>query len=323
MAAIGLDVGHSAVKVAAGEKQIMFPTAAAPAVHLPLAEAAASAKADSVTARGKRYFVGQTAIVHAHDGALLDGLRDDWIETDEHAALLVAGYQRGLSALDADSPTLVLGLPSRLHGAQHERLGDVAALALQIPREQIVVLPQALGAYMSTILDPQGNPATDRAVTSELVGVIDIGYYTADFGLIRGGVWSLAGAKSLFGAHRIAQDLADWIAREHGVSLPLRDAEQALRKRGWTLYGKQIDLRDRVEAIANEYAENIAEHAMNVFGSSLPSMEAIVLAGGAAPLVFDALKARWPHVVMPENSRFAVAEGFRRYGLMLSALRGG
>ena len=44
MDVIGLDIGHSAVKISAGGQHIIFPTAATRAINLALADAAAVAE---------------------------------------------------------------------------------------------------------------------------------------------------------------------------------------------------------------------------------------------------------------------------------------
>lgn len=315
MEVIGLDIGHSAVKVSAGGKQMIFPTAATLAVELGMDEAAQQAKADLVNVDGHDFFVGDTALIHTN-GNLLDGLRDDWIETREHIALLVSGYQRGKAATGEDDIHLVVGLPSRLHLSQHVRLRELAAMHLQIEPARVSVLPQPLGAFMATVLGDDGAPIADRNPGDERWGVIDIGYYTADFGLIENGVWSAAGAKSHQGANQMAEMIRIGVLEKTGVNLPLRDADKVLRTRATKLYGKVIDLSELVDNVAQTYSNAIVEHAINVFGQRLPSLDGIIIAGGAAELIHRNLKREWKHAITTKASRFTVAEGMRRYGLM-------
>lgn len=317
MEVIGLDIGHSAVKLAAGGQHIIFPTAATPAVDLALADAAAAAKGDTVRINGRDFFVGQTALIHTN-GNLLDGLRDDWIETDEHLALLASGYQRGLGVTGDGDSMLVLGLPSRLHGRQHKRLAELAALHLKIDKERVRVVPQPLGAYMAAVLDESGEPVSGRDVASERWGIIDVGYYTADFGLIDNGIWSAAGARSAGGANVIATDLRDRIYAEHGLNLSLRDCDDILRTKVTRAYGKPLQLADLVESCCIAYSRGIAETAIQVFGDRLATLDGILIAGGAADLIYPHLRKDWPHAVTAAVPRFTVAEGMRRWGLLKS-----
>lgn len=315
MNVIGLDIGHSAVKVAAGGEHIIFPTAAAPAVNLAIN--ADEARADTAMVNGKSYFIGQTALIHTN-GALLEGLRDDWITTEEHLALMVAGWQRGLSAIADTDAILVLGLPSRLHLTQKKDLADLAVKHLGIDKNNIRVIPQALGAYMASVLDERGEPVEGRDVTHEKWGVIDVGYYTADYGIVQAGVWAAAGARSSGGANLIATDLRDRISGDHGVGLSLREADKVLQTRSAKLYGQVKKLDEMVDEACSNYAKGIMDHAIRVFGDQLPTLDGILLAGGAAEVIHPHLKKAWPHSRTAPTPRFTVAEGMRRYGLLTS-----
>lgn len=317
-AVIGKDIGHSTVKIAAGGKHELFPTAAIRAINISVAEAARAASGDTVDVGDHKYFIGQTAVTQSA-GKLLDGLRDDWIETPEHVALLKAGFYRGIAALEhTDNPMLVLGLPSRLHGSQQKRLAELAAMHLQIGPERVRVLPQPLGAFMALALDESGEPVATRNYVEERWGVIDVGYYTTDFGLIDGGVWSEAGSHSIAGASSVASALRDMIEAAHHVNLPLRQCDDILRARATTIYGRRVDLGAAVDELKGDFAQKVAEAAIQVFGDSLPTLDGILLAGGGAELISADLKSQWPHVLVPKNARFTVAEGLRRYGLLLS-----
>lgn len=315
MDVIGLDIGHSTVKVAAGSEHIIFPTAATRAVALHVEEASASAKNDLVRVGGQEYFVGRTALIHTN-GNLLDGLRDDWIETDEHQALMVSGFNRASKVLGTSDVLLVMGLPSRLHGAQKNRVVELAVMHLGLPKDQVVVIPQPLGAYMAAVLDKDGQVAENQAarIHDSRWGVIDIGYYTADFGLVDSGVWSAAGARSLGGANVIATELRDRIYASKGVGLSLREADEALRTKSTKHMGEVVDLEALVEECAEHYSRGIIEFAGRVFGERLPTLDGILIAGGAADLVHPHVSKVWKHAITAPAARFTVAEGMRRYG---------
>jgi plasmid segregation protein ParM len=314
---IGLDIGHSAVKIAAGNNRQMFPTAACPAANLAVDEAAKAAKADTVRLNGKDYFVGQTALIHTA-GRLLDGLSDDWIETPEHLALMIAGYHRAKASIDDENPLLVMGLPSRLHARQHQRLRELAVMHLHIPLDRVRVVPQPVGAFMGLALDEQGQPVANRSIDTERWGVIDVGYYTTDFGLLIGGIWSHAGARSIAGANTVADALRERIANEHKTTISLRAADEALRTGTLRLYGRTIDVSDHARDASSNFARQIIEGAVNTFGETLPSLDGILIAGGGADLVFPHLQKEFPHAVCAETPRFAIAEGLRRFGIFIN-----
>lgn len=314
---IGLDIGHSAVKVSAGGKHLIFPSAACPAVGLSVEESARAAAADTVRVKGQDYFVGNTALIHTN-GKLLEGLSDDWLETPEHLALMIAGYRLGRAEIEADDqPMVVLGLPSRLHKAQHQRLRELAVMNLSIPEDRVRVVPQPVGAYMGMALDSAGEPVGDRDISTEKWGVIDIGFYTTDYGLLYGGVWSDAGARSIAGANKVAEALRDRVNAANGTQISLRTADEVLRSRFLKLYGKSIDVSNDVKQVCESFARQIVEGAISTFGDSLATLDGILVAGGGADLVFPLLKKAFDHAECIDTPRFSVAEGLRRYGLLL------
>lgn len=322
MSVISLDIGHSAVKVAADEHQFLFPTAAAVATDLTVSEAQAAAKIDTVVLGDKTYFVGETAVTHTGDG-VLDGLSDDWIHTQEHLALMKSGYERALQATGDSSADVVLGLPSRLFGAQAKELAALASQWLQVPPNKIKVLPQALGAFMAMMLDADGVPLEGASPQSETWGVIDIGFYTADYGMIVNGVWSEAGAKSSEGASSIVGAIQTNIQQKHGVPLTLRQCDEVLRTKALKLFGKVENYADVVDQACANYARNVIEAAAKVFGSRLPTMDGILVAGGAAALVYPHIVKQWPHARISASPRYTVAEGMRRYVVMVKSVQAG
>ncbi len=317
MNSLAIDIGRSAIKIAVNSVSTIFPTAVCPAVDLTMSEAAEAAKQDTVEIDGRRYFIGKTAVVQSRTPAS-EGLRDDWIESDEHRALLKGAYQKARRESGVDEVMLILGLPSRLHGAQKARLAEIASITLGLPLEQIRVVPQPFGAYSALILDENANYASKRDPESESWGVIDVGYYTTDFALMHEGQWTAFAAESVGGTHKAAEYL-----REKVTHLDLHEAESTLLRKSVKHHGKTIDLVREVDEVAERLANEIIGSASQVLGSRLPRLDGILIAGGGSELVFSAIKKKWDHSHSIPNPRFAVAEGMRRYGVgLLRSIKG-
>lgn len=310
---IGLDIGHSAVKVAAAES-FLFPTAAIPAVDLSVAAADVAAKSDTVWVGSRRFFVGDTAVIQS-GGRVLNGLSDDWIDSDEHHALLLAGYQKAMRQMGASQASIALGLPSRLYAAQKERLRTRASTLLGIPQDAIAIVPQPMAAFYNSLLTADGVPSNQGADESKWF-IIDIGYYTTDFGCIDHGVWSAAGQESMAGTHVAAQHIRRLIADRYGLDLSTRDAEQVLRTKTIRDQGEVIGVTAIVEQATGAVAKAIIDGAIQVFGAgAIRGAAGIYVAGGGSALIFDAVKRTWRHAMCAANPRFAVAEGLRRCAL--------
>lgn len=318
MDVIALDIGRSAVKIAAGNSKILFPTAVCLAVdpdRLAVGDAAATAERDTVEIDGVRYFIGETAVKQSRDKTS-EGLRDDWIESSEHKALLKGAYQAAKRETGVDDGLLLLGLPSRLFSEQHKRLLEIAAMTLQMDKRHIRVVPQAYGAYMALMLDEDAAAAEGRDPDKEAWGVIDVGYYTTDFALMDGGSWTAFAANSVGGTHRAAQTLVE-VAGDVHMKLP--EAEKALISRSIKHNGKVVDLAKEVKVASERLASEIMSAAAQAFGDHLPRLDGILVAGGGAELVAAEIKKKWPHTETLAQSRFSVAEGMRRFGVGIAA----
>lgn len=310
---VGLDVGHSAVKIAVDNAHETILSAAAPAIELTTDSAKAAAKTSTVSLGKEKWLVGDPALVHTF-GRVADGLRDDWISTKEFAALLKAGYERAIHLMGDDAEMVVVGLPSGLFAKQYEKLLNLAAATLGVDKGNVRVVPQPYAAFYVHAMRQDGQPALED-VTADDWAIIDIGYYTTDFGYISKGQWSEAGAQSMHGVYSAAETMQRAITRDIGKELDVRKCDTAIRTKSVRIDGSVVDLTAQSEAAADTLAHFITERAERVFRDWLhDSAKGVLLVGGGAPLVFDAFKKQWKHTVMPDDPRFAVAEGMRRYG---------
>ncbi|HEU0198560.1 MAG TPA: ParM/StbA family protein [Nevskiaceae bacterium] len=317
--AMGLDIGHSAAKVAVDSGEVAIVAAATRAVTLSTHEAEAAAQKDTVSVNGESWLVGDSALVHTL-GRVSDGLRDDWISTPEYGALLKAGYDRGSHMQGVAVENVVVGLPSRLFVAQKEKLRTLVSSITQTPAAHVSVLPQPLAAFMVKAIgddaESHGKGAAakpDEAAMNESWVVVDVGYYTTDFGFIDRGIWSESAAQSASGVAAPAEAMRRYLV-SLGMNASARAASDALRIKSVKYDGEVRDLTKQSDAIAMEFATTVIDQAERVMGERIHSADGILVVGGGADLVFKHIRKRWKHAVVPKNPRFAVAEGMRRAG---------
>lgn len=326
MTPISLDIGHSAIKIAAGpKKNALFVAAATPRTDAATVGRASLAPHDAVTVNGQEWLVGDAAIIHA-GGRVPDGLADNWLETDQHHALLAGAFRRatGMAELTPSEALVILGLPSRLYDKQHKRLAELAQLHLNLRSDQVMVLPQAFGGYMADALDADGAPNVNESPAEGRFGVIDVGYYTTDFALMDRGQWSPVGAKSADGTYAMAAALQGVIERNHGASIPVRECDTIMSTRSGKLRGALIDFGKEVDATIDSYTGRLIDHIETVYADTLNVMDGLILVGGGANLVGSRLRSAYPNLLRAPrgiDSRFAVAEGLRRYGLFDLSMR--
>jgi plasmid segregation protein ParM len=331
---IGLDIGHSTVKVAyanqAGEPQnIIFPSAVSPAIEISDDSESRRAQEDTVTVGGNRMFIGETAEVQGRSNAQ-NNVSETWIDSMEYQALTAGAIKKLMQAGAGITPQtmIVVGLPTSLYKSQRDKLRELTQRIIGHTHE-VKVLPQSLGAFQSIMFDQDGQLAQGRSLTTESWGVIEVGYFSTDFMVMRGHggkarwIEDASGICSgvRFAAERLSRILSDEV-KVNGKSITVtpKEAESALTS-GYIRYFGKINVTDKVQRATSIITEEVMRAASRYLESEAATLDGIVLAGGGAPLVASAIKNLWPHVVTPENPRFTVAEGFRRFGVGIMRAR--
>lgn len=337
---IGLDIGRSAVKVVAtfgdanGHAQrveLSFPSSFAKAIRLTDPGAVARAEMDTVVVNGASYFTGETAITQGRDD-MISGLTDDWIFGDQHAALLLSGVKRlgAMGVPHLDVALIAIGLPARLHDSQHKAYA--ASVAEIAPKAEIKVIPQSMGPYYAMLFDEQGmeQPGCDEKSWA----IVEVGQYTTDFAMIERGAAAQRAFGSCDGMRIAAENLQKEVISRHSVSVTLVEATNMLIKAELKSFGERIDVTDDVKRAVEPLAEIIVNKAQQIFGTDLRTLDGIVLAGGGAALIRDAVASKWSKtasgksippsfIQVPPRARFSVAEGFCRFARAVDVDRNG
>lgn len=321
---VALDIGHSAVKAVVssdkGVGRVFFPSLVCQARLISDEVEANLAAQETVRVggdQGASYFFGETALIQG--GGKISGLSDNWISTREHAALLLGAMKKISTIADiGDRPTLVMGLPARLFGAQREELEQVVRTHLPNIGE-LVIVSQASAPLYTVTLDESGIPIPGRSRHASW-GVIEVGFYTTDFMLTKRGRRLEVGAEGCSGLRVAAEYMKTLLAERHRLSVSLIEAAEAHENRSIQVFG-QLQALDTEAAIATErVSSEIIDTANRLMEEHARSLDGILVAGGGAPIVFDKLKAQWPNAVMADDHRFAVAEGMLRRGLALNVM---
>lgn len=316
MPSIGIDVGRSGTKVvyqAAGQPpaRLLIPSAFAPATAISNEAAARAAALDTVEVGGRTYWVGDTALVQGRDD-MVGGLDDRWLDSPKHEALLRAALKRVSDAgVAVNGSTVVIGLPSR--GFAENRTKYRAAAMEIAPGATIKVVPQSMGAYYDMLLDDKGKE--QEGVAKQSVAVVEIGQYTTDLALVEHMLTVESSLESADGMRIAAENLIRLVQREHQITLDLAEATRTLVSCRIKNFGQDMDVTQLVQDAARPLADRIADRVQQVFGSTLRTVDRIVIAGGGAPLLKAPLLARLPNAAVAEDPRYCVARGFWRFGV--------
>ena len=317
-AAIGLDIGHSAVKVAVSDSKgkrhfLTIPTAVCQAIKISYEAEAERAAKETVKVGSIDYFIGDTALVQG--GAnVTSGLSEDWISTPEHTALMIGAYQKALPLANVKQPKLILGLPTHLYTRQKDKLRETAQLTLGV--DDVRVVPQPMGPYFEAMFDEKGVPVS--AIEEESWAVIEIGYFTTDFMLMINGQWVEKASGTCSGARVAAEHLQRILADSQKMTVDLVECDEVLRRKQIRNFTSYLDVSNEVNEAVAILSNEVLDTASRLMEPYARKINGVIVAGGGAEFMFDKIRERWPHARCPQSPRLSVAEGMRRFAAALN-----
>lgn len=319
MTCVGLDVGHSAVKLAwrgkdGSVKKVTIPSVAVPAMTISDKSASEKAAKETVDVNGDAYFIGETAI-HEAGSIKVTGLHDRWLEMPEFQALVQGAINIVMDDV-GKIDSVATGLPPSVFREQNLKMRNIVSVCTEA---EVRVYQEPSGVAFRFNLDEQGKANPDEI---ENLGVIAIGRYTTDSMAMLNGRW----VEDAAGSSRGMSGAANMVLRklkEEGYKVDYLDADDALWKGTIAYNGKTIDVSNAVKVAMKSLTSEVFDAVSTKFGDTGRKLEKILVAGGGADLMFDGLKTYWPQAEKIEDPRFAVAEGFRRFAEGIWTIRKG
>lgn len=318
MTVIGLDIGHSAVKVVGvadlRRKAMIFPSVISGAIRISDDGERRASEQDTVTINNVSYFTGDTARIQGGANVVM-GLADGWVSSPQHEVLLVSALERmRREGFELDkSGLLVVGLPSSLYDQQKEALRQVCAKHTEA---EVKVLRQPMGAYHATMFNEYGILNQGRSMKDDSFGLVDVGYYTTDFTLVVNGRQAERAAASIDGMRKVSEALQKELYSE-GYHVDLQECEEILRTRRLVNFGQVVDATPFVVRASKFMIDAILDNANRLLGADARRLNGVIVAGGGADFVVRDLQTQWPHAIKALDSRMAIADGYSRFGMAL------
>lgn len=311
---IGLDVGRSGVKIAFLDSAKNVSTKFFRSVIIPYRELTfdqnpKATEADTVEVNGNKYFVGETALAQGAKESI--GLNANWLEGDEHTALLIRS-QRYLKSYGVIPRFIVVGLPVNTF-KHHAKI--LAQQVKEVFGHETIVLPvpQPYGVYQDEVLNDMGEFKGAKSISGQYA-VIDIGHYSTDFLMMNENIWVEASSGSSDGMY-VAVDNLNKILQAKGINLSPFKLQEVLMTKKIRQYGEEVDFSNEVREALQATVQLILQSTKRYIGSDASQMDKIIVAGGGAEVVFPSVYHMWKNAVKPENPRFSVALGMRKFGL--------
>lgn len=310
---IAVDVGSGFTKVMSKTTTAQFPSLSGP----PLPEVFALNRDPNAYVRfgGKEFVVGERALSAVRPTDVVDSRTDRWHETDAFAALMYASFARVLPPGYAGRVALATGLPigfyreakehlvAKLVGEHRFTVGD-AAYKVVIRKNDLWVLPQALGLYLRHLESTKGSAEERR-------GYIDVGTYTTGwlqterFELLQ---YATSGAR--IGIGDIRQALSEYLVATYRMHPTRSTVDTALETGRLRVGGEWVELRDAIDGIAMACCEPLRVALRESWGAAKEC--SIYVGGGGGALVFPSIRTAFPHaqLLKSDSPHMAVVEGF-------------
>ena len=309
---VGLDVGYRAVKAVSGGKKVQFASAVSPyrsydvgigsaAEPLALEVPWPIAAGDEAVLYYKRH--------RRHEDR-------GWWRTDDYLALVYLAISE--MARGSADVHIVTGLPASFFFRDKEhlekRLSGVHTFRRVGRRSQTVKVQAKVTAQPVGTLLSMGVMPGDR----RRIGILDIGGKTTNL-LGTSGIRPRDGeiASLDLGGWDVVMAVRDWLIDQGADDPQPYDVERALREGSITFYGERVSVSQARDEAAAVVAEDIVARAHTLW--PMQSLDLVVLTGGGALLLGEAIKQRLNHrnIVVADDPVFANALGFYRLARLL------
>lgn len=329
MFTVSIDAGRSAVKAVLIDSinpsqrvRCLLPNATMPAVALSDQSTRDRAARNTVEVMGMTMFVGETAMTQSGPSSTPNGLNDDWFFSAEHLAVVFGAIKRlnaECPALDVAACQLYLGLPAGLFTTrlkeyrafirEHTRSGP-----FQINEKNIFIHAQPWGALYSAMLNADGGDSGCIHPEHESWGVIELGHHTTDFLVLSYGDIVERTVGSCAGVRVVAEEIVREM-RVQNVTASQSAITNALAGLPVKRFSDSISFNDARSTGVRALTDELNRETRSRFESLMQTLDGIILAGGGAALVEPWAKTLGPNIVVLDDPRFAVAEGFGRFSL--------
>lgn len=328
---MGLDIGYGYTKAIAQETgSIVIPSTIGPAERIRFEDDLISENGNGIALEvdGRPLFVGELAqLQSASAWQTLDDTRTGGLE---QKALFYAAASV-LIRTTTEEVIVVTGLPVGDYNERNRvRLADMLEGEHEVTRQgkharQFVVhhanvLPQAIGALYSLVLDRNGNLA-DGELAAGVVGLIDVGTLTTNFIRCDRLRYVESGSDSInSGTSEILTRIAKDLRTEYGLdwALQLGRVDQAVRERSVLVRNQPQDISGIVTYHFENLAATVISKARSLWGGGADLKAVVVTGGGSYELLLHVKRAYGgasSFVRTADNAQHANAIGFLRAGL--------
>lgn len=338
MQVIGLDIGFGFTKVSDGRQQQIFKSV--------IGDPAEAAFSNTILGAGQmpphrqirigdeEYFVGETAETHSRGRSFT---LDQEQLLSQYAQVLATAAIAPLVP-SGEPLRVVTGLPISFLRRHRDELAKLLqqrqAVTLihadgkredkQVYIERVRVIPQPFGALFHYMLNSHGKAVAPRFV-KEKIGIIDVGFRTADYAIADRTRYSERGAQSSDAGISLAYGaIANWLTEQSGVQVELYRLYEAVQRGSIKIKGQEYDLTKPIDRAFRSLATRIATEVNRLWADDW-DIDAVVLTGGGSATLAPYLQRLIEHELLPLDSagdaRMLNVSGYVKYARHLWPLQ--
>lgn len=331
MKVLAADIGFGYTKATDGRQFQVFKSVVGEATEVTFAEALVPAQgsvARHIEIAGRGYFIGELAEQQSRNrGSTLDQAQflTQYVKTLAVAALAPL-------AENGAPIRLVTGLPISYYRKHKDAIAALLqnrhALTLIKPNgeredknlyiEKVRVVPQPFGSMFNLMLNDLGKAASQRFIT-EKIGIIDIGFRTADYTISDKSKFSERGSQSTDHGISVAYSaIANLLQEKSGVNIELYRLYESVARGSIKIKGKRFDLTEVTKYAFQQLASKVATEVMRLWADDW-DIDAIVITGGGgaalAPYLTPLLEGEVLPMPADSDARMNNVQGYWKYGM--------
>lgn len=325
---ISVDIGFGFTKAVDEEgKEVSFPSVVGRKFESTLGGALGGVQDDyEITIidenEGKlSYYVG--------DAAMSAGGQRTWEENAAKNRNLIVLVSTAISLLlkdKKDQVDLAVGLPMSYFNTQRKAIRDalnnlkvstvIGNLESEISVKSVFVFPQSAGVYYSALHEVDGT-IKNIDLINKAVGIIDVGYRTADILYMARAKKGLMPREDLSGSHDLGmneahKEIQNEVSKIIKGSADLLKVEKALLWFGGDFEHRGItyNLRQIQDRAYEAHAHAITAWVKQRWSNEINDLSAIIIGGGGGDSLYPYFKEGFSNTMKVDKPEFANARGY-------------
>jgi plasmid segregation protein ParM len=330
MEIIGIDVGFGFTKAYNGKDSIIFKSLIGDATDIQFRSQMNNEPSTSnlhITLNDKSYFLGSYAEQQSN-------IRDYTLDQDkliEDFVKILAVAAAGICT-DTSSPiNVVSGLPVGYLKRDSKKLKEMirgtheitfhnhngADVTKKITIDKIHVIPQPIGSIFNLVFDEQGR-IKDKALATQKLGVVDIGFKTTDFSIFDHLQYIERGSSTMdTGISKCFSVIASKLRQESNINIELYRMHKYIESGMIKIRGKEYNISNLKKRVYTHSAAAIASDLNRLWENDW-DIDSIILSGGGSIELAEFLSPAIDGNVIPISkgidARLNNVQGYCKFG---------